>query len=142
MLHYKLSDFTETYFSEGEGTTIYDISGNGNHGTVTNATMATFWGSTQDKYHYNIENGFRLSTLVKIPALTSGLSAADGNAITNPSGNWHNDAETLIEPNPNDAPELVALGLTSATQWDYGDDVSPATKLTDTNKNYDYKIEE
>lgn len=43
--------------SEGKGTTIYDVSGNGNHGTATNVTEATFW-TTQDDYHYNLANGF------------------------------------------------------------------------------------
>jgi hypothetical protein len=45
-------------FSEGAGTRINDVSGNGNHGTATNITESTFWGSTQDVFHYNINTGF------------------------------------------------------------------------------------
>jgi len=44
-------------FSEGEGTIAYDVSGNGNHGTITNATSSTFWGTKQDKFHYNLTKG-------------------------------------------------------------------------------------
>lgn len=45
-------------FSEGLGTVIHDVSGNDNHGTATNITESTFWGSTQDVYHANITDGF------------------------------------------------------------------------------------
>jgi len=38
----------------GAGTIAYDVSGNGNHGTLTNGPT---W-STQDSYHYNMINGF------------------------------------------------------------------------------------
>jgi hypothetical protein len=30
-------------FSEGAGSTVYDVSGNNNHGTITNADLNTFW---------------------------------------------------------------------------------------------------
>lgn len=43
--------------AEGIGTTCYDVSGNGNHGTATNITESTFWGTKQDVYHYNIKEG-------------------------------------------------------------------------------------
>jgi hypothetical protein len=45
--------------AEGAGETVYDVSGNDNHGTITNATLAnTFWGTKQDEVHYNIQKGF------------------------------------------------------------------------------------
>lgn len=44
--------------AEGAGTTAFDVSGNGRHGTVKNANLATFWGTTQDNYHRNIASGF------------------------------------------------------------------------------------
>ena len=44
-------------FSEGAGSTAYDSSGNGNHGTITNATLSSFWGTTQDEYAGNFKNG-------------------------------------------------------------------------------------
>jgi len=43
--------------SEGAGAIAYDVSGNDNHGTITNATLATFWGTTQDNFHYNLLEG-------------------------------------------------------------------------------------
>jgi len=39
----------EWIFNHGQGTTIYDISGNGNNGTITGAVLETFWGSTSDE---------------------------------------------------------------------------------------------
>lgn len=47
--------------AEGAGITTYDISGNSNHGTATNITPASFWGTTQDVYHYNILSGYNQS---------------------------------------------------------------------------------
>lgn len=44
--------------AEGAGTTAFDVSGNNRHGTVKNANLATFWGTTQDNYHRNIAIGF------------------------------------------------------------------------------------
>jgi len=84
-------------FSEGAGTTIYDVSGNDNHGTATNITAASFWAGTQDNFHWNITKGFREDSGTKIPALEDGIAAADTNAITNPAGSWHNNAETKIQ---------------------------------------------
>ncbi|ETR73993.1 MAG: hypothetical protein OMM_00562 [Candidatus Magnetoglobus multicellularis str. Araruama] len=43
--------------SEGAGVVAYDASGNGNHGTIKNATLPTFWGSTQNDFHYNLTAG-------------------------------------------------------------------------------------
>jgi hypothetical protein len=43
--------------AEGAGAITYDASGNDNHGTITNATLATFWGTKQDKSHYNLLEG-------------------------------------------------------------------------------------
>lgn len=44
---------------EGDGTTLYDVSGNGNHATLTGATLATFWGTRQSLNHRNLRKGFR-----------------------------------------------------------------------------------
>lgn len=43
---------------EGGGTTIFDVSGNDYHCELQNATLSTFWGTTQDNKHYNITKGF------------------------------------------------------------------------------------
>lgn len=53
-----LDDGTIYPLAEGNGTTAYDVSGSDNHGTITSATNATFWGATQNSYHRNITNGF------------------------------------------------------------------------------------
>jgi len=44
--------------AEGGGSTVYDVSGNANHGTMTNFTLSNAWGTTQDVFHHNINNGF------------------------------------------------------------------------------------
>lgn len=38
-------------FSENHGEKIHDVSGNDYHGTLSGATLSTFWVSTQSKYH-------------------------------------------------------------------------------------------
>ena len=45
-------------FAEGNGSINFDVSGNGNHGTLTNISESTFWGTPQNIYHYNLLNGF------------------------------------------------------------------------------------
>lgn len=121
-------DFTNSNiyltFSETDGTTIYDVSGNSNHGTLNNATLASYWGQTQDDFHYNICHGFRDSSGVQIPALLDGSGAADGNPITNPSGYWHNGAATSLRFEK--APELIQADIAE------GNDV-----LFDSLSNYD-----
>jgi len=44
--------------SEGNGTVIHDVSPNANHGTATNITQSSFWGTTQDEYATNFVDGF------------------------------------------------------------------------------------
>ena len=106
--------------AEGAGVTIYDVSGNGNDGTVNNITVASFWGTLQNVYHRNIESGFRLASGVKIPALNDGSQAADGNAITNPAKVGHNGAETQINFNLEpDAP--WTRDQTLETDYEFGD---------------------
>ena len=83
--------------AEGNGTTIYDVSGNENHGTATNITESSFWGTTQDEFHWNITKGFTLSGSTYIPALADGSTDAAGNPITNPAVATHNNAETQFD---------------------------------------------
>ena len=84
-------------FSEGAGTVIYDVSGNGNHGILVNANQQTFWGSTQDLIHYNLQHGFTKTNGVYVPAIIN-LANTDalGGALSAPAGSWHNGAETKI----------------------------------------------
>lgn len=77
--------------AEGAGSTCYNTKANQHHGTI--AAAGTNWGTLQDVYHRNIVYGYRNSAGTLIPALDSGASAADGNALTNSPGG-HNAAET------------------------------------------------
>jgi hypothetical protein len=52
-----LSDGTHIPFSEGAGETVADVV-NGNDGTIVNANLTTFWGTTQNTYRYNATVGF------------------------------------------------------------------------------------
>ena len=53
------TDSLEVFYapSVGSGSTIYDLSGNNNHGTITNATLSNFW-IKQDQFHWNLKKGF------------------------------------------------------------------------------------
>jgi|GEM_PF-953686 len=64
--------------NEGSGTTIYDKSGNNRNGIASHITQSSFWGT-------------------KIPALSDGSNDASGSVITNPAGDWHNNAETKLQ---------------------------------------------
>jgi len=105
---------------------IYDISGNDNHGTSKNIT----W-STQDSYHYNVINGFDLYTddatgLVEIYVpYVSGVPivasiASYTKQSSHPAGTYHNGAETKW--------------ILGATTYDAGDeawDVSAEVQAAD-----------
>jgi len=43
--------------AEGGGFTAYDVSGNGRHGRIMNATLYIFWGMRQNFLHYNLMKG-------------------------------------------------------------------------------------
>ena len=146
--------------AEGSGTAIYDVSGNDNHGTATNITESSFWGSTQDAFHYNILNGFEHydddatgTDIIRVPYKT------DGSQITptisgytknqnNPAGKWHNDAETAFDFTGGvDAPWWNTLesdlGVTIPTSYNYGDSL-PANMLkqTGSQKEFEFQIKD
>lgn len=76
----------ETYFEAGAGVTVYDVSDNGNHGTVTGNTAA-FWGSDNYLYSYISAYGYNIVNGVKVPALKSDPSIdVLGNRITDNAG--------------------------------------------------------
>jgi len=59
--YFKLTDKFEYVFNHGQGAIVYDISGNGNNGTITNAVLSTFWGSNSDEaYPYDLTLGATL----------------------------------------------------------------------------------
>ena len=78
--------------SEGSGTTTYNVVAD-NDGTLTGGTA---W-DLQDVFHWNWNNGFRISGAVKIPGVPGTSNAADGNPISNEAKRGHNNAETLID---------------------------------------------
>jgi hypothetical protein len=82
--------------NEESGTTGYDISGNGNHLTLTNITQATFHATdTGVLANRNNAEGYRLSGSVYIPKRLTDSLAADGNALTvTGRAAYHGCAET------------------------------------------------
>lgn len=140
--------------SENSGQTLYDHAGT-NHAPLTGINEATFWSGTQDAYHRNLYYGYDLWTrdsdgaVLRVSYTDAGVPVKTiGDTIagytwqsTHPTGNFHNGAETKIQPNPYDAPALNAKGITTATRWAYSADITPATKSTDANGNeYNYTL--
>lgn len=50
-------DLTDLPMSEGNGSAIFDVSGNNNHGEIINPVLPDVWGK-QDVFHYNFYKGF------------------------------------------------------------------------------------
>lgn len=114
-----LSDGTNLPCCEGPGgsntnRTVYDVSSNARHGTLTNGTVATIWAArlatTQDHF---IGYGGRVASGVAIPGRLTGSLAADGNALTHLPGKHGNPYSKLL-PNVWNAPELYNIGYTSS----------------------------
>ena len=77
-----LSNGSQYLCNEESGSTAYDIGDNAAHGTITNATLASFHSTSASVLtNRNNDVGYRLSGSVYIPATSSTL-AADGNALT------------------------------------------------------------
>lgn len=112
--------------ASGYGSTCYDVSGNGNHGTVTGSTP---W-SSQNTYHYNIMNGFEYysdisGNIIRVPYLLSGgqitpVIAGFTKRNNHPAGSWHNFAESWIDMDPGDtgATALDVWNKSNAAVWD------------------------
>lgn len=47
--YFKVAGKFEYYFNHGQGATIYDVSGNGNHATIVNAVLSNFWNGYIDQ---------------------------------------------------------------------------------------------
>lgn len=119
----------EAYYTmqEGGGTIIYDLSGNANHGTLTNATLVDAWANTTDvvKDHC-VEYGGLVSSGVFVPGNLTGSNAANGSPKTLSSGKFGNP-HSLLNMNPFTAAELNGLGVeTSYEVTDARQSVSPA----------------
>ena len=88
--------------SVGSGSTVYDVSGNNRHATVTGATLSNFW-IKQDKFHWNLKKGFSLydddatgTIIQRVPLGLNPTISGYTKVSDNPAGKWHNDAETEI----------------------------------------------
>jgi hypothetical protein len=102
--------------AEGYGEVAYDVSGNGNHGTITNVTLSSFWAVTQDQFHYNHFKGFSLyehatTDPINVPYSAAGaalsITPPTGYSKTsdNPAGQQHNGSEAKYSVVP--APALL-----------------------------------
>lgn len=102
--------------NEESGTTGYDISGNGNHLTLTNITQATFHAAdTGVLANRNNAEGYRLSGSVYIPKRLSDSLAADGNALTvTGRAAYHGCAETPCVTNHTGTVYIAAAHLTGS----------------------------
>ena len=86
--------------SSNTNTKIYDVSGNGRHLTITNATLATFWGNNTDytckAFNYPLRYGYTIDgSGVIVPAELDGLLDAAGNAIGQAAGGWASGLQNL-----------------------------------------------
>ena len=86
--------------SGNTNTTIYDVSGNGKHLTITNATISSFWAnaSTYDSCipNYPLKYGYTIDgSGVVVPAKLDGLLDAAGNAIGQAAGGWASGLQNI-----------------------------------------------
>lgn len=115
-----LSDGTHYPLSEGWGVDI-GSSTSDNDGVLTNSVLANAWGATQNEYHYNLISGFSLYEHASTAAIrwpfkngsVKTLTPPTGYSKTsdNPPGDYHNNAETLIDLDPDSTPEMGAVQL-------------------------------
>ena len=75
---------------EKYGDTLHDVSGNGNHITLSGITQTTFWYYTQDQFFYREHYGATAAPdsiyTIWTPGLMDGSADADGDAIGTPAG--------------------------------------------------------
>lgn len=70
---FAVDGFTKAYFEAGSGTTVFDVSGNSNHGTVL-GTVVGFWGRDINTYSYLNRCGYNKSGSTYIPASLANLN--------------------------------------------------------------------
>ena len=136
-----LSGIVQAHYplAEGAGLVAYDVSGNGNHGTIT-ATEAAFWANTQDLYHYNLLNGF--TNTIDMDYVTYGLLTGGNGTATKGSGlTWEltetvdggfgirisfaeNDINVVIEKEVKITVSNLDLNGASSLSADWSDDLS------------------
>jgi hypothetical protein len=126
-----LSDGTHYPLSEGWGVDI-GSSTSDNDGILTNSVLANAWGATQDEYHYNILNGFSLYEHASTAAIRWPFKNGSVKTLTPPAGysktsdnyagDYHNDAETTVDFDPDSTPEMgpTQLGITVPSAHAFG----------------------
>ncbi len=67
-------------FSEGSGSTVYDVSGNNKHATIVNAILPDVWGK-QNVFHYNFYKGF-IKSLKDMDGVEAFFDFTDINSYT------------------------------------------------------------
>ncbi len=67
-------------FSEGSGSTVYDVSGNNKHATIVNAILPDVWGK-QNVFHYNFYKGF-IKSLKDMSGVEAFFDFTDINSYT------------------------------------------------------------
>jgi len=147
------TDYIHYYaFSEGAGTIVYDKAGSVN-GTVTNATLSTFWSTDDEVRPNNLIDGFDLwtndadSSLLRVPFDINGDSIKTSGDIitgytwtsTNVSGSWHNGAESNLREY--EVPSLYAADALLTTPVLYNHTTLAPLDLEYVNKEYDYGSE-
>ena len=132
---YDNSDVLQYHYkcSEGSGTVLYDYSGNGRHITMVSTSDGVNWPNLQNEYHANIIDGFSDVAGVKVGRLTNGTLDAQGNTVTNPTGNWHNGAETQLDLTGGVASPFAYT--MSNTTFAYGDTPASVSCHFETNAN-------
>jgi len=103
--------------AERSGLNSWNVSSVGTAMVANGTTSGELWANTQDEYHYNMIYGFTDVSGVRVPALRSGASDAQGNTISNPAGIWHNAAETKVNFVPVDAPWKHHAGRRGAASF-------------------------
>lgn len=131
-------------FSTGAENIAYDVAPASNgrqpaNCTLMNITEATFWGTDSESMHYNLFNGFDLwqndttDAYLRVPFDNTGNSIlTEGDTLSgytwvsrNPSGKWHNNAETQIEQYA--VPELYSAD--NPQKYFYGIDLEDGDSL-------------
>ena len=135
-----LSDGTRYTMQEGPGSgntnrTVYNVNGSTNHGTLTNGTVATIWGTrlTGTAKDWCILYGGRIGAAGEfVPGRVSGSLAADGSAKTLVAGKFGNPFSRL---NLNPATAAEFNGRSVPTAGEVGDLINGTITPDDTGFN-------
>ena len=104
--------------ADGNGEVIHDVSGNNLHGVVTDATLSTFWGQTQTKFHYNNRRGFSDGLYFNG---TSAYGSCSSSAVFQPGTNPFSIEAIICLSDYSDGIQTIYSNLVSSTDriWFY-----------------------